>query len=61
VLGGIEVWNKQSILDALMSQFIQQGIKFPALYKAIYGVDRGLPLADTFELIGKEKSLQLLN
>ena len=61
ILHGIGEWNKQNILDTLISQFIQQGIKFPVLYKAIYGVDRGLPLADTFELIGKEKTLELLN
>ena len=57
----IDAWNKQNILDSLMTKFIQQGVKFPAIYKAIYGVDRGLPLADTFELIGKEKTLELLN
>ena len=61
VLSKIDEWNKQTILDQIMGKFIQAGVKFPAIYKAIYGVDRGLPIADTFELLGKDKTLELLN
>jgi glutamyl-tRNA synthetase len=53
-------WDKQAILDMLMTDFIKKGIKFPLIYEAIYGVDRGLPLADTFELLGRDKTLALL-
>lgn len=59
-LGSIETWEKQAILDYLMSEFIQKGIKFPKLYKVTIGVESGLPLADFFEILGKEKTLSLL-
>jgi glutamyl-tRNA synthetase len=59
-LDALTTWDKQTILDMFMEDFLKKGIKFPSIYKAIYGVDRGLPIADTFELLGKEKTLQLL-
>jgi len=59
-LGTLSEWNKQNILDSLMSEFIQKGVKFPRIYKAVIGVNSGLPLADLFEILGKEKTLNLL-
>lgn len=60
-LNSISNWDKETILETIMQNFVKEGIKFPQIYKAIYGVDRGLPIADTFELLGKNKSLQLLS
>jgi len=35
--------------------------RFPYLYKTLIGIERGLPLADVFEVLGKEKTLNLIN
>lgn len=60
VLSEIQKWDKENILTALMDNFISKGIKFQSIYKAVIGVDRGLPIADFFEILGKEKTLELL-
>lgn len=59
-LESVTSWNKQTILDKLMSDFISKGMKFPQIYRAVIGEDKGLPLADTFELLGKEETLNRL-
>lgn len=56
----ISSWDKQSILDTLMDKFIKQGIKFPKIYRAAIGKESGLPLADFFEILGRNKTLNLL-
>lgn len=61
ILEKLEIWDKQSILDSLMNEFINNGIKFPKIYKAVIGKESGLPLADLFEILGRERTLDLLS
>lgn len=57
----IENWNKVEIIENLKIFIKEQDIKFPALYEIIIGEKQGLPLGDVFEILGKEKTLSLLN
>ncbi len=57
----IDNWNKDEIVENLKSFIKEQNIKFPALYEIIIGEKQGLPLGDVFEILGKEKTLSLLN
>jgi glutamyl-tRNA synthetase len=57
----IENWNSEEIGNVLFSQFIKpKKANFKQIYKAVINTDKGLPLADTFAVIGKEKTLALL-
>jgi lysyl-tRNA synthetase class I len=59
-LQDIVSWEKQSIADVLLQQFVQaKVISFKDLYIMVIGTDRGLPLADMFAVLGKEKTLAL--
>lgn len=57
----IDNWNKDEIVENLKSFIKEQNLKFPALYEIIIGEKQGLPLGDVFEILGKEKTLSLLN
>jgi len=57
----IDNWNKDEIVENLKSFIKEQNIKFPALYEIIIGEKQGLPLGDVFEILGKGKTLSLLN
>lgn len=59
-LEGISSWNKDEI-SKIIKEFNQENeIDFKTLYKIIIGATFGLPIADVFEIIGKEKSLKIL-
>jgi lysyl-tRNA synthetase class I len=57
----IEKWHSEEIGSILFSEFIKpKRANFKQIYKAVINTDKGLPLADTFAVIGKEKTLALL-
>lgn len=57
----INDWKKETISAILFENYIKnKRCNFKVLYLLLLGVDRGLPLADTFEAIGKETTLRLL-
>ena len=59
-LQALPEWHKEAIADVLLEKFIRKKIiNFKQLYTMLIKVDKGLPLADTFEAIGKEKTLAL--
>ncbi len=60
-LSQVSDWSKEKILDAIKKVLSQTNSKMKTIYKIITGSESGLPLADALELIGKEKTLQLLN
>ncbi len=56
----IESWNKDTILDAMRTILKKHGVKGSMLYKIMTGRESGLPLPESLELLGKEKSLKRL-
>ncbi len=56
----IKVWNKDEILIALKDFIGENNLSFQDIYTMIIGQKQGLPLADVFEILGKEKTLSLL-
>ncbi|HSW97056.1 MAG TPA: glutamate--tRNA ligase [Candidatus Saccharimonadales bacterium] len=59
--GKIENWDKESILTAMKTILKQYSIKGNILYKILTGQEKGLPLPESLELIGKDKTIELLN
>jgi glutamyl-tRNA synthetase len=59
-LSTISNWEKDSILVALKEITTQENIKMGLIYKIFIGKETGLPLPESLEIIGKEKTLKLL-
>lgn len=57
----ISDWNKDTILEAMRAVLQKNKVKGSVLYKVLTGRERGLPLPETLELLGKEKALARLN
>lgn len=56
----ISNWNKDSILTAMRETLTENKIKGKILYKIITGYESGLPLPESLEILGKEKTLERL-
>lgn len=56
----LAAWNKESILGTMKLILKQYSIKGNILYKILTGAERGLPLPESLELIGKEKTIAIL-
>lgn len=56
-----ESWDVQAVTDTLLSFAKEHGLNFKKYYRMIIGCDQGLPLGDTFAILGKEKTLELLS
>lgn len=56
----IENWNKDAIFDVLKKTMEKFEIRMPVLYKVLTGEERGLPLAESLEILGKENILDRL-
>ncbi len=54
-------WNKDEILNTLKKIMEEEQIKLPDIYEAIIGVRQGLSLPDAFEILGKDKTLELIS
>lgn len=53
-------WNTANISSATIVFMQTENKRYPDLYQDIIGQKQGLPLADVFEALGKEKTLDLL-
>lgn len=53
-------WTSPMISNATINFLKQEDLKFPQLYEALIGQKQGLPLGDVFEILGKDKTLNLL-
>ncbi len=51
-------WKKETILAAMRATIKENKIKGSLLYKIITGYESGLPLPDSLEILGKEKTLE---
>ena len=60
-LSSLSTWTKDEIGQVLKEVVKEKNIRFPEIYESIIGQTKGLPLADTFEAIGKERALTLLS
>jgi glutamyl-tRNA synthetase len=56
----ISDWKKEVIGEELKQGLTEQNLRFPDLYKILTGEKQGLPLAEVFEILGKERTLELL-
>jgi len=58
----LSVWHQDSIASVILEKFIKtKRVSFKDLYTMLINTDKGLPLADTFAAIGKEKTLALFH
>lgn len=56
----LKKWEKDDIFPLIGEVLKENNLKLPDLYESIIGERQGLPLAETFEIIGKENTLKLL-
>ena len=54
----IKNWNSETILSAMKKALILHKAKGSVLYEIATGFEKGLPLPDSLEILGKEKTLQ---
>lgn len=59
-LDKISDWNKENILNTLKNFVKENKFNFQDLYSIFINKSSGLPLADSFEILGKEKTLDFL-
>ena len=54
----LNVWSKDKILEVMKKIIEENKIKGNILYKIITGYESGLPLPESLEILGKEKTLE---
>lgn len=57
---GIHSWDAESILGVLKSIMEKENVKMPTFYTIMTGKEKGLPLPQILEILGKEKTLGML-
>jgi glutamyl-tRNA synthetase len=57
----ISDWNKETILEVLRKVLKDHSIRMPVLYTIITGQEKGLPLPESLEIMGKEEAISRLN
>jgi glutamyl-tRNA synthetase len=60
LLKEITSWNKDAIFAAFKSIMNSQDIRMPILYYICTGQEKGLPLPESLEILGKEETLKRL-
>ena len=58
-LSALSDWNSDSILSAL-KEVMEENVKMQTIYKIFTGSESGLPLPQSLEILGREKTLALL-
>jgi len=54
-------WDKQTLSDTIVQKYVMgEKINYKEIYRALLGIEKWLPLADTFEALGKDKTLELI-
>ncbi len=54
-------WDQENIFQVLKEVLLKHKIKMPVLYKIFTGYESGLPLPQSLQILGKEKTLEKLN
>ncbi|MDP2585691.1 MAG: hypothetical protein Q8P29_02305, partial [Candidatus Levybacteria bacterium] len=57
----IKNWNQVAILSAMKEVLNTHRTRGNVLYKITTGFEKGLPLPESLEIMGKEKTLERLN
>jgi glutamyl-tRNA synthetase len=57
----LQDWENTAIFTAMKEQMTQAGVKMPVLYKIFTGKERGLPLPQVLEILGKSRTLAILD
>jgi len=57
----VKDWNKDEIFSAMKKVLEKKKIKIKVLYKIFTGSESGLPLPESLEILGKEKTLERLS
>jgi glutamyl/glutaminyl-tRNA synthetase len=60
LLENVSSWEKDKLIERIKELNREYGYGFQEIYRAVIGAKSGLPLADVFEILGKEKTLLLL-
>lgn len=60
LLKEISSWNKDAIFAAFKSILSSQDIRMPILYYICTGLEKGLPLPESLEILGKKETLKRL-
>ncbi len=60
-LSAIEQWNNEAILSIFKEVTQEENIKMGIIYKVFTGKETGLPLPESLEILGREKTLKLLS
>ncbi len=60
VLSSLSEWNRDAITTKMVEYMKANNVRYPEIYFDLIGQKQGLPLGDVFEILGKEKTLQLL-
>jgi len=59
-LSKIKDWNKDAIFNIIKKAMESNKLRMPVFYKIFTGEERGLPLPETLEILGQEKSIKRL-
>lgn len=60
-LVAIPEWKHDIIFEAMKKIMVEKNIRMPLLYKLFTGKERGLPLPEVLEILGREKTLSILS
>lgn len=60
-LKNLQAWNLDSILDVIKKLVLKEGVEFRSIYKVVIGTDKGMPIANVLEILGRDKSLEMLS
>lgn len=60
VFSKLENWNKDDLFIIMKAVMQKHGVKMPMLYMLLTGNKSGLPLPESIEILGKEKTLKRL-
>lgn len=60
-LSNVVTWHKDEIFPVFKTVMQKHTIRMPVLYYLLTGSERGLPLPESIEILGKEKTLQRLS
>ncbi len=59
-LQAIDLWKNETIFPVLKKVMQENNIRMPVLYKIITGESSGLPLSESLEILGKDKTIKRL-
>jgi glutamyl-tRNA synthetase len=57
----IQEWQKEQIFTAMKEVMTKHSIRMPVLYRLLTGSEKGLPLPESLEILGKEKTLMRIS